>query len=173
MAHNHARWRGDPGARDAAWRELAANKPDVADAGLLEASRAADKLPEQVETNLDRRVTAAEKADAYAKQMYDMFKERLPEEERQRLEDLIKTLDDEARGPQGSRSSAAAPACSGRALMADRRKDCIDEILEAIGRKLKRSDIEEHVEKIDAAPRTMSPTAWRAPRRCAAPPKRR
>jgi hypothetical protein len=33
--------------------------------------------------------------------------------------------------------------------MADRRKDCIEEILDAIGRKLKRSDIEEHVEKID------------------------
>jgi hypothetical protein len=68
-----ARWRGDPGARDAAWRELAATQPDVADAGLLEASRAADKLPEQVVTKLDERVTAAEKADAFAKQMYDMF----------------------------------------------------------------------------------------------------
>jgi hypothetical protein len=33
--------------------------------------------------------------------------------------------------------------------MTDRRKDCIEEILDAIGRKLKRSDIEEHVEKID------------------------
>jgi len=34
--------------------------------------------------------------------------------------------------------------------MADRRKDCIEEILDAIGRKLKREQIEEHVEEIDA-----------------------
>jgi len=33
--------------------------------------------------------------------------------------------------------------------MNDRRKDCIEEILDAIGRKLKRSDIEDHVDDID------------------------
>lgn len=86
---------GAAGARDAAWRDLATTKPDVNDPDLIAASKAADKLPEQVETNLDRRVTAAEKADAYAKTMYDMFADRLPAEERQRLDDMIRSIDDD------------------------------------------------------------------------------
>lgn len=87
---------GDQRTAERAWRDLAAPDPDVRDSAQLEASRAADKLPDPVETNLDRRVAAADKADAYAKQMYDIFEDRLPEQERVRLEDLIKKLDDDA-----------------------------------------------------------------------------
>lgn len=38
-------------------------------------------------------MTAAEKAEAYAKQMYDMFASRLPEGERARLDEMIAEID--------------------------------------------------------------------------------
>ncbi len=87
---------GDIRPADAAWRELSATKPDIDDPDLVAASKAAQNLPEPVVTKLDERVTAAEKADAFAKQMYDMFSDRLPAEERQRLDDLIRSIDDDA-----------------------------------------------------------------------------
>lgn len=46
-------------------------------------------------TKLDERVAASEKAEAFAKQMYDMFAHRLPEEDRTRLDDLIKRIEDD------------------------------------------------------------------------------
>jgi len=82
----------DIGAIERSWRDLSTRTDDVS---LLEASRAADQLPDPVPSRLDERVTAAEKADAFAKQMYDMFADRLPEAERQRLDDLIKSLDED------------------------------------------------------------------------------
>lgn len=61
---------------------------------MLQASRAAAQAPSPP-TRLDERVAAAEKAQAFAKQMYDMFAERLPEQDRQRLDDVIKAIDDD------------------------------------------------------------------------------
>jgi len=78
--------------RDAAWRQLSHAQPEFDDPQVIAASNAAAKV-EAPKSRLDERLTAAEKADAYAKQMYDMFADRLPEGDRQRLDDLIKTID--------------------------------------------------------------------------------
>jgi hypothetical protein len=59
---------------------------------VIEASNAAAEI-KRPPTKLDERLTAAQKAEAFAKQMYDMFAERLPEGDRVRLDDLIKTID--------------------------------------------------------------------------------
>lgn len=80
--------------QDAAWRRLAASTPDFDEPAAIAASNAASDV-KPPPTKLDERLTAAQKADAYAKQMYDMFAERLPEGDRQRLDDLIKTIDDD------------------------------------------------------------------------------
>lgn len=80
--------------RDASWRQLAVNKPDFDDPDVLARSNAASEV-KSVPTKLDERLTAADKAEAFAKQMYDMFADRMPEGERQRLDDLIKGLEDD------------------------------------------------------------------------------
>ncbi len=92
---------GDPGPagagrldRDAAWRDLAQARPEFDDPDVLQASRTAAAVPTPP-TRLDERVAAAEKAQAFAKQMYDMFAERLPDQDRQRLDDVIKAIDDD------------------------------------------------------------------------------
>lgn len=84
--------------RDAAWRALSHQTPEFNDPAVIAASNAAAEV-KRPPTKLDERLTAAEKADAYAQQMYDMFKDRLPEGDRLRLDDLIKTIesDNEAR----------------------------------------------------------------------------
>jgi hypothetical protein len=78
--------------RDAAWRALSHDAPEFNDPDVIAASNAAAEV-KRPPSKLEERLTAAEKADAYAKQMYDMFAERLPEQDRQRLDDLIKTID--------------------------------------------------------------------------------
>ena len=103
--HRQGRLSDDPGNdnrpspadaldRDAAWRQLSHAVPDFDEPNAIAASNAAQEV-KPPSTRLDERLTAAEKADAYAKQMYDLFAERLPEGDRQRLDDLIKTLDDD------------------------------------------------------------------------------
>jgi len=86
---------GDRRPPEQAFRELSRTKPDFDDPDVIAASKAADAAPAPVATRLDDRVAAAEKAEAFAKQMYDMFRERLPEAERTRVEDYIKALDEE------------------------------------------------------------------------------
>jgi hypothetical protein len=76
----------------AAWRGLAAQRPDFDDLDIVAASNAAAKV-EPPKTKLDECVTAAEKAEAYARQMYDLFAHRLPEQERAQLDELIADLD--------------------------------------------------------------------------------
>jgi hypothetical protein len=76
----------------AAWRSLSHVTPDFDAPDIVAASNAAAKV-EAPKTKLDERVTAAEKADAYAKSMYDMFAHRLPEDERLRLEEAIQALE--------------------------------------------------------------------------------
>jgi hypothetical protein len=78
--------------KDAAWRALSHDTPEFDEPAVIAASNAAAEV-KPPPTKLDERLTAAEKADAYAKQMYDMFAERLPEQDRLRLDDLIKTID--------------------------------------------------------------------------------
>ncbi|WP_439392323.1 hypothetical protein ACRQ5Q_22260 [Bradyrhizobium sp. PMVTL-01] len=78
----------------AAWRGIAAQRPDFNDPDIVAASNAAAKVPEPP-TKLDERVTAAQKAEAYARELYDMFAHRLPEQERARLDEVIATLDRE------------------------------------------------------------------------------
>jgi len=93
--------------KDAAWRALSHDTPEFDEPAVIAASNAAAAV-KPLPTKLDERLTAAEKADAYAKQMYDMFAERLPEGDRQRLDDLIKTIDSdhEARGIAIERGAA-------------------------------------------------------------------
>jgi hypothetical protein len=86
---------GDPGARDAAWRELAATQPDVADAGLLEASRAADKLPEPSHQSRRARHRGREGRRLTPSRCTTCSPTGCPRSERQRLDDLIKTIDDD------------------------------------------------------------------------------
>ncbi|WP_354132746.1 hypothetical protein [Bradyrhizobium sp. RT9a] len=76
----------------AAWRGIAHVTPDFDTPEAIAASNAAAKV-EPPKTKLDERVTAAEKAEAFAKQMYDMFAHRLPEDERLRLEEHIAELE--------------------------------------------------------------------------------
>lgn len=89
---------GDRGAlpakldQAADWRAIAHVTPDFDSPEAIAASNAAAKV-ERPKTSLDERVTAAEKAEAFAKQMYDMFAHRLPEEERLRLEEQIAELE--------------------------------------------------------------------------------
>lgn len=89
---------GDRGAvptqldRAADWRAIAHVTPDFDTPEAIAASNAAAKI-EPPKTKLDERVTAAEKAEAFARQMYDMFAHRLPEEERLRLEEHIAELE--------------------------------------------------------------------------------
>ncbi|SDD95651.1 hypothetical protein SAMN05216337_1017151 [Bradyrhizobium brasilense] len=78
--------------RDAAWHQLAQRAPDFDDPDIIAASKAAEAV-KAPPSKLDERVTAAEKAEAYAKQMYDMFASRLPEGERARLDEMIADLD--------------------------------------------------------------------------------
>lgn len=78
--------------RDASWRALSHATPEFDDPNVVAASNAAAEV-KRPPTKLDERLTAAEKADVDAKQMYDMFAEQLPEGERLRLDDLIKTID--------------------------------------------------------------------------------
>lgn len=80
--------------RDAAWRTLAHRTPDFDDPNLIAASNEAASV-RPPPTKLDDRVAASEKADAFAKKMYDMFAERLQPEDRQRLDDLLKKIDDD------------------------------------------------------------------------------
>lgn len=76
-----------------AWRGISAQHvPDFDSPDALAASNAAAKTP-KVPTKLDERVTAAAKAEAYAKELYELFAHRLPENERARLEEVISTLD--------------------------------------------------------------------------------
>lgn len=96
-----ARQAGRPGVsvtdaldRDASWRALAQAIPEFDSPDIVAASKAADKV-QTPKTGLSERVTASEKADAYSKQMYDVFAHRIPEEDRQRLDDLIKRIDDD------------------------------------------------------------------------------
>jgi hypothetical protein len=93
--------------RDAAWRALSHDTPEFNDPDVIAASNAAAEV-KRPPTKLDERLTAAEKADANAKQMYDMFAEQLPEQDRLRLDDLIKTIDSdhEARGIAIERGAA-------------------------------------------------------------------
>jgi hypothetical protein len=89
---------GDRGAlpaqldKAAAWRGIAHVTPDFDSPEAIAASNAAARV-EMPKTKLDERVTAAEKAEAYARSMYDMFAHRLPEEERARLEEHIADLE--------------------------------------------------------------------------------
>lgn len=89
---------GDRGAvpaqldQAAAWRGIAHVTPDFDTPEAIAASKAAAEV-QPPKTKLDERVTAAEKADAFAKQMYDMFAHRLPEDERLRLEERIAELE--------------------------------------------------------------------------------
>jgi hypothetical protein len=76
----------------AAWRGLSHVTPEFDAPDIVAASNAAAKV-QPPKTSLDERVTAAEKADAYAKSMYDMFAHRLPEDERLRLEETIQSLE--------------------------------------------------------------------------------
>lgn len=76
----------------AAWRGIAHVTPDFDTPEAIAASKAAAEV-KPPKTKLDERVTAAEKADAFAKQMYDMFAHRLPEDERARLEEHIADLE--------------------------------------------------------------------------------
>lgn len=79
-------------ARDDAWRRLSHADPEFDDPVVIAASNSASET-KPPPSKLDERVTAAQKAEAYAKQMYDMFADRLPEGDRHRLDDLIKTID--------------------------------------------------------------------------------
>ena len=92
---------GDRSAPEDLYRSLATRRADADDAELLAASREADRLPE-VPTRLDERVAAADKAEAFARDMYKMFADRVPEGERQKLDDFIKALDEE----HGARAEA-------------------------------------------------------------------
>lgn len=99
-----------PSADD--WHSLLQRADEVDHPDILEASRAADELPE-VKTRLDERVSAAEQADARAEELYRMFADELPEADRARLEDSIKSLDDEHK--LDSDVIARAAACAFRA----------------------------------------------------------
>lgn len=81
-------------SQDDAWRQLATRQPDYDDPDVVAASKAAEAV-QPPPTKLDERVAASEKAEAFAKQMYDMFAHRLPEEDRTRLDDLIKKIEDD------------------------------------------------------------------------------
>jgi hypothetical protein len=76
----------------AVWRGLTAQTPDFDDPDIIAASKQAAKV-EPPKTKLDERVAAAEKAEAYARQMYELFAHRLPEQERGQLDELIADLD--------------------------------------------------------------------------------
>jgi hypothetical protein len=78
--------------READFQRLSQSKPEFAEPNVIELSRAAEKLPDPAKASTDERLSAAEKAEAYAKQMFDMFAARLPEEERARLDDKLKEL---------------------------------------------------------------------------------
>lgn len=78
--------------RAAAWRGISRVTPDFDAPDIVAASNAAAKV-EPPKTKLDDRVTAAEKAEAYAKALYDMLAHRLPDDERVRLEETIASLE--------------------------------------------------------------------------------
>lgn len=80
--------------RDAAWRTLARAAPEFDSPEIVAASKAADAVPAPP-TKLQERLAASEKADAFAQQMIEMFGHRLPEQDRVRLDDLIKRIDDD------------------------------------------------------------------------------
>ncbi len=96
------------------WQSLLRHADEVDDPDVLEASRAADEMPE-IKTRLDERLTAAEQADANAAELYKMFANELPEADRMRLEDAIKTLDDEHKLDSDVIERAAACAFRARA----------------------------------------------------------
>lgn len=86
----------DRQARDAAFRSLARAGDGVDAPAVLEASRAADELPDPIPSKLDERVALAEKADAEAKSLYDMMQEVFTPEEREQLNDVLNQIDREA-----------------------------------------------------------------------------
>lgn len=91
---------GDRGAlpteldKASAWRGIAAQTPDFNTPEQIAASNAAAKV-EPPPAELDGRVTAATKAEAYSQKMYDMFAHRLPPEERARLDEALARLERE------------------------------------------------------------------------------
>lgn len=91
---------GDRGAlpteltKAADWRGIAVQRPDFNDPDVIAASNAAAKV-EPPPAELDGRVTAATKAEAFSQRMYDMFAHRLPPEERARLDEALATLERE------------------------------------------------------------------------------
>jgi hypothetical protein len=76
------------------WRGVAVQRPDFNDPDVIAASNAAAKV-EPPPAELDGRVTAATKAEAFSQRMYDMFAHRLPPEERARLDEALATLERE------------------------------------------------------------------------------
>ncbi|MES2671626.1 MAG: hypothetical protein V4673_14580 [Pseudomonadota bacterium] len=86
----------DSQARDAAFRSLSRAGDDFDAPAVLEASRAADAIPDPIPTKLDERVAKAEQADAEAKSLYDMMQDVFTPAEREQLNDVLQQLDREA-----------------------------------------------------------------------------
>lgn len=97
------------------WRDLMQRADEVDHPDVLEASREADAMPEPIKPKLSERVAAAEQADANSAELYKMFADSLSEEERTRLDDALKAIDDEHKLDSDVIERAAACAFRARA----------------------------------------------------------
>jgi hypothetical protein len=83
------------GSGDATWRALADTPRDFNEPDAVAASKLAEQLPEPASTRPDKRLQAAEKAEADAKAAYDAAAEYLPQDLRMDVEQQIRLLEQE------------------------------------------------------------------------------